>query len=156
MKGKPEVLEALQGALTDELGAAHEYILHAEMCENWGYKGLAGLTRKRAIEEMRHAERLIERILFLDGMPDVERMPKIVAGTDVEKQLSAGLKSEQVAMTSYNQGIATCRKAGDDGSADLLRSNLHDEDRHADFLETQLALIKELGLANYLAQLMAE
>jgi bacterioferritin len=156
MKGKPEVLQVLQGALTDELGAAHEYILHAEMCENWGYKALAGLTRKRAIEEMKHAEKLIERMLYLEGAPDVQAMPKIVAGSDVEKQLSAGLKSEQVAIEYYNHGIALCRKSGDDGSADLLRSNLHDEERHADFLETQLGLIKELGLANYLAQMMAE
>jgi bacterioferritin len=156
MKGKTEVLEVLQGALTDELGAAHEYILHAEMCENWGYKALAGLTRKRAIEEMRHAERLIERILYLEGMPDVATMPKIVAGTDVQKQLSAALKSEQDAIATYNKGIATCRKNADDGSADLLRANLGDEERHADFLETQLGLIKELGLANYLAQQMKE
>lgn len=156
MKGTPEVLKVLQGALTEELGAAHEYILHAEMCENWGYKELAGLTRKRAIEEMRHAEQLIERILYLEGMPDVQTMPKITAGADVEKQLSAALESEQVAISTYNRGIATCRKNADDGSADLLRSNLADEERHADFLETQLGLIKELGLANYLAQKMKE
>lgn len=156
MKGKPEVLEVLQGALSDELGAAHEYILHAEMCENWGYKALAGLTRKRAIEEMKHAERLIERMLYLDGMPDVERMPKITVGQDVEKQFAADLKSEQGAIAYYNQGIATCRKNGDDGSADLLRSNLHDEEQHADFLETQLGLIQKLGLGNYLAQKMGE
>jgi bacterioferritin len=152
VKGKTEVLEVLQGALTDELGAAHGYILHAEMCENWGYQSLAGLTMKRAIEEMKHAEKLIERILFLDGSPDVQTMPKIVVGDNVEKQLSADLKSEHGAIAYYNQGIAKCRKAGDDGSADVLRSNLHDEERHADFLETQLALIRELGLANYLAQ----
>jgi bacterioferritin len=156
MKGKPEVLEILQGALTDELGAAHEYMLHAEMCENWGYKPLAGLTRKRAIEEMRHAEHLMERMLYLDGVPDVEKMPKIVAGTDVEKQFAHALKSEQDAIAYYNQGIAACRKSGDDGSADLLRANLHDEERHADFLETQLSLIKQLGLANYLAQQLTE
>ena len=156
MKGKPEVLEILQGALTDELGAAHEYMLHAEMCENWGYKALAGLTRKRAIEEMRHAEHLMERMLYLEGAPDVEKMPKIVAGSDVEKQFAHALKSEQDAIAYSNQGIATCRKSGDDGSADLLRANLHDEERHADFLETQLSLIKQLGLANYLAQQLTE
>jgi bacterioferritin len=156
MKGKSEVLEVLQGNLTDELGAAHEYILHAEMCENWGYKVLAGLTKKRAIEEMKHAEKLIERILFLEGAPDVQSLPKIVVGSDVEKQLSAGLKSEQAAIVSYNQGVATCVKAGDNGSAELLRANLQDEERHADYLETQLGLIKELGLVNYLAQVMAE
>ncbi len=156
MKGKLEVLKELQAALTDELGAAHEYILHAEMCENWGYKGLAGLTRKRAIEEMKHAEKLIERMLFLDGAPDVQAMPNITVGSDVEKQLSGDLKAEQDAIASYNRGIAICQKAGDNASADLLRANLHDEERHADFLETQLGLIKELGLASYLAQHMTE
>jgi bacterioferritin len=156
MKGKPEVLEVLQGALTDELGAAHGYILHAEMCENWGYQALAGLTKKRAIEEMKHAEKLIERILFLEGAPDVQTMPKIVAGSDVETQLSADLKSEHNAIASYNQGSAICVKADDNASADLLRANLRDEERHADFLETQLTLIKQLGLANYLTQNMAE
>jgi bacterioferritin len=156
MKGKPEVLQVLQEALTDELGAVHGYILHAEMCANWGYKTLAGLTTKRAIEEMKHAERLIERILFLDGAPDVQSMPKIVVGKDVEQQFAADLKSEQTAIVSYNAGIAACTKAADDGSASLLRANLRDEERHADFLETQLGLIKQVGLANYLAQTVTE
>jgi bacterioferritin len=156
MKGKPEVLKELQAALSDELGAAHEYILHAEMCENWGYKGLAALTHKRAIEEMRHAEKLIERMLFLDTVPDVQSMPKLLIGTDVETQFANDLKAEQDAIASYNRGIAICRKADDNASADLLRANLHDEERHADFLETQLSLIKELGLQSYLAQHMTE
>ncbi len=156
MKGKPEVLKVLQAALTDELGAVHGYILHAEMCDNWGYKKLAALTTRRAIEEMKHAEHLMERILFLDGMPDVETMPKIVAGANVEEQFQADLESEEAAIVSYNQGIATCRKAGDDGSADLLKTNLQDEERHADYLETQLSLIQQIGLANYLSQTMGE
>jgi bacterioferritin len=156
MKGKPEVLEVLQSNLTDELGAAHEYILHSEMCENWGYKVLADVIKKRAIEEMKHAEKLIERMLFLEGEPDVQSMPKIVAGKDVKEQLAAGLKDEQGAIASYNRGIAVCVKAADDGSAELLRANLQDEERHADFLETQLDLISKLGMANYLAQNMGE
>ena len=156
MKGKPEGLKVLQAALTDELGAVHGYILHAEMCDNWGYKKLAALTTRRAIEEMKHAEHLMERILFLDGMPDVETMPKIVAGANVEEQFQADLESEEAAIVSYNQGIATCRKAGDDGSADLLKTNLQDEERHADYLETQLSLIQQIGLANYLSQTMGE
>jgi len=156
MKGKPEVIAVLQESLTDELGAAHEYMLHAEMCESWGYKKLAGLTRKRAIEEMRHAEHLMERILYLEGMPDVQSMPKLAIGNDVPAQLTGGLKSEQGAIASYNQAVATCLKAGDNGSAILLRANLQDEERHADFLETQLSLIKEVGLANYLAQSTSE
>ena len=156
MKGKPEVLEVLAGALTEELGAVVQYILHAEMCDNWGYKSLGGFTKKRAIEEMQHAEKLIERILFLEGAPDLQALPKIEAGKDVEDQFTIDLKGEQTAIVSYNQGIATCAKSGDQGSADLLLANLHDEERHADYLETQLGLIKELGLANYLAQQLAE
>ena len=156
MKGKPEVLKVLQEALTDELGAVHSYILHAEMCANWGYKALTALTTRRAIEEMKHAERLMERILFLEGMPDVETMPKIVAGKDPEDQFQADLKSEQAAIVSYNEGIATCREAGDDGSAELLKGNLQDEERHADYLETQLSLIQQVGLANYLSQTLGE
>jgi bacterioferritin len=156
MKGKPEVLEVLAGVLTEELGAVVQYILHAEMCDNWGYKSLGSFTQKRAIEEMKHAEKLIERILFLEGAPNLQTFPKIEAGKDVPDQLTIDLMGEQTAIVSYNQGIATCTKAGDQGSADLLLANLHDEERHADYLETQLGLIKELGLANYLAQKLAE
>jgi bacterioferritin len=156
MKGKPEVIEVLAGALTDELGAAVQYILHAEMCDNWGYKSLGAFTKKRAIEEMGHAEKLIERILFLEGAPDVQELPKVEAGKDVGDQFAIDLKGERTAIVNYNQGIATCTKAGDQSSADLLLANLHDEERHADYLETQLGLIKELGLANYLAQQLAE
>jgi bacterioferritin len=156
MKGKPEVVKVLAGALTEELGAVVQYILHAEMCDNWGYKSLGGFTKKRAIEEMGHAEKLIERILFLEGAPDLQTLPKIEAGKDVGDQFMLDLKGELTAIASYNQGIATCTKAGDQGSADLLLANLHDEERHADYLETQLGLIKELGLAVYLAQQLAE
>jgi bacterioferritin len=152
MKGKPEVLQVLQGALTDELGAVHGYILHAEMCENWGYNVLAGATTKRAIEEMKHAEKLISRMLFLEGTPDVQSLPKIQIGKDVEEQLAIGLKDETGAIASYNQGVAVCTKAGDNISAELLRGNLGDEERHADYLDTQLALIQQMGLANYLAR----
>jgi len=156
MKGKPEVIEVLAGALTEELGAAVQYILHAEMCDNWGYKSLGEFTKKRAIEEMKHAEKLIERILFLEGTPDLQTFPKIEAGKDVSHQFTIDLKGEHTAIVTYNQGYAACTKAGDQGSADLLLANLHDEERHVDYLETQLGLIKELGLANYLAQQMAE
>ena len=156
MKGKPQVIEVLAGALTEELGDVVQYMVHAEMCDNWGYKSLGGFTQKRAIEEMKHAEKLIERILFLEGAPDVQTLPKIEAGKDVGDQFTLDLKGEQTAIVSYNQGIATCTKAGDQASADLLLANLHDEERHADYLETQLGLIKELGLANYLAQKLEE
>ncbi len=156
MKGKPEVLKVLADALTDELGAAVQYILHAEMCDNWGYKSLGGFTKKRAIEEMQHAEKLIERVLFLEGSPDLQALPKIQAGKAVGDQFTIDLTAERAAIVSYNEGIATCAKAGDQGSADLLLTNLHDEERHADYLETQLGLIKELGLENYLTRQMKE
>lgn len=152
MKGQPEVLQVLQEALTDELGAVHGYILHAEMCESWGYKKLGGDTTKRAIEEMKHAEKLMSRIIFLEGAPDVQTLPKIHIGKDVQEQMAIGLSDETAAIASYNRGAATCVKAGDNASAELLRGNLQDEERHADYLETQLSLIKQLGLANYLAQ----
>jgi bacterioferritin len=156
MKGKPEVLEVLAGVLTEELGALVQYILHAEMCDNWGYKSLGGILKKRAIEEMKHAEKLIERILYLEGTPDLQSFPKIEPGKDVPGQLTIDLKSERVAVASYNQGIATCDQVGDRGTADLLLNNLRQEERHADYLETQLRLIKELGLANYAAQELEE
>ncbi len=156
MKGKPEVLEVLAGALTEELGAAVQYILHAEMCDNWGYKPLGAFTKKRAIEEMQHAEKLIERILFLEGTPDVQTFPKIEAGKDVSDQFTIDLKGEHTAIVSYNKGYSVCTKAGDQGSADLLLANLRDEERHVDYLETQLGLIKELSLTDYLARQLGE
>lgn len=155
MNGNPEVLRVLQESLTDELGAVHGYVLHAEMCESWGYKALAGATTKRAIEEMKHAERLMSRILFLEGEPDVQSLPKIHIGKEVESQLTIGLKDETAAVASYNAAVAVCTKAGDNVSAELLRGNLQDEERHADYLDTQLTLIKQMSLANYLAQSVA-
>jgi len=152
MKGKPEVLEVLAGALTEEVGAAVQYIFHAEICENWGYKSLAGITHKRAIEEMKHAEKLIERILFLEGLPSLHVLPAITTGKDVADQFSTDLQGELTATVNYNKGIAVCANAGDQGTADLLLANLHDEERHVDYLETQIGLIKQFGLADYLAQ----
>ena len=127
-------------------------MFHTEMLDNWGYKALGDATKKRAIEEMRHAEKLIERILFLEGSLGMPVLPKIEAGKDVGEQFQMDLKGERQAVVSYNQGIATCDEAGDRGTADLLLSNLHDEERHIDYLETQLDLINKLSLPNYLAQ----
>ena len=134
----------------------HSYILHAQMCENRGCKRPAEMTTRRAIEEMKHAERLMKRILFLDGAPDAETMPKIVAGRDVEEQFRADLQSEQTAIVGCNEGTALCRKAGGDGSAKLLEANLQDKERHADYLETQLTQVQQAGMANCLAQTMGE
>ncbi len=154
MKGKPEVLEILQKALSEELQAISQYFLHGEMQNNWGYKRLYAEIKKQAIGEMKHAEVLIERILFLEGMPDLNSIPKLKVGKSVEQQLQNDLDLEKGAVAEYNQYIAVARKAGDNASADLFEVLLKDEEEHVDFLEAQLGMIKELGLANYLSQQM--
>ncbi len=156
MKGKPEVLAALSEMLKEELGAISQYILHAEMCDNWGYKRLASFTKKQSIGEMKHAERLIERILFLEGMPKMEEMGKLTIGKDVPQQLKNDLALEKAAVGAYNHAIETCRKAGDNATADFLKEILKDEEEHVDILETQLGLIEQLGLQNYLSQQLEE
>lgn len=152
MKGNEKVIELLNAALSDEMTAAVQYMVQAEMCANWGYQRLSTLTKGRAIEEMRHAERLIERVIFLDAVPNVTvpLTPKI--GADVQKQLEVDLKDETNAIKMYNDSIAICSAAGDAGSKDLFESLLHDEERHADFLEAQLHSIKEIGMGPYLSQ----
>jgi bacterioferritin len=154
MKGKPEVLEVLQKALAEELQAISQYFLHGEMQSNWGYKRLHAEIKKQAIGEMKHAEVLIERILFLEGTPDLNSFPKLKIGKTVEQQLTNDLNLEKGAVADYNEYISVARKAGDNASADLFEALLKDEEEHVDFLEAQLTLIKEIGLNNYLAQQM--
>ncbi len=154
MKGKPEVLEALQKMLRGELGAISQYMVHAEMCENWGYARLAEHTEKRAIVEMRHAEMLMKRMLFLDGMPEMLDLPPLTIAHNVKQQLENDLGLEVAAVNDYNEAIAVCRKAGDHGSAELLESILKDEEDHVDFLDAQLTVIKDAGLENYLSTQM--
>jgi bacterioferritin len=156
MKGKAEVLEVLSQMLKEELGALNQYMLHAEMGENWGFKRLSGRIKKQSIDEMKHAEKLIERILYLEGMPNLNDMPKLNIGKDVKQQLENDLALELSAVAAYNEAAAAARKAGDNGSADLFQEILGEEEGHADFLETQLGLIKQLGLENYLAQQINE
>jgi bacterioferritin len=156
MKGKTEVLEVLSKMLKEELGALNQYMLHAEMCENWGYGRLASHTKKNSLGEMKHAEKLIERILYLEGMPNLNDVPKLNIGMDVKQQLQNDLALELSAVAAYNQAVAAARKAGDNGSADLLQGILEDEEGHVDFLETQLGLIEQIGLENYLAQQLEE
>lgn len=156
MKGKPEVLDALAKMLKEELGAISQYFIHAEMCENRGFKKLSAHTKKESINEMTHAEKLIERILFLEGTPNLNDMPKLEVGKDVKSQFENDLKLEKGAVAEYNAAIATCRKAGDNSSADLLQTILDDEEDHVEFLEDQLSLIESVGLPNYLAQQMGE
>jgi bacterioferritin len=156
MKGKPAVLEVLSQMLKEELGAISQYFLHAEMCENWGYERLSDLIKKQSIGEMKHAETLIERILFLEGLPNMGDLPKLNVGKTVKEQLQNDLTLEVSAVAEYNQAVATCQKAGDNATADLLKELLKDEEEHVDFLETQLGLIKDLGLENYLIEQMGE
>jgi len=154
MKGKAEVLAQLGEMLKEELGAINQYMLHAEMCENWGYTKLGGLMKKQSIGEMGHAEKLIERILFLEGMPNLNSLPKLNIGKDVKQQLTNDLSLERSAVDAYNHAIEVCRKASDNATADFFKDILVDEEGHVDFLETQLALIEQLGYENYLVEQM--
>jgi bacterioferritin len=156
MKGKPEVLKVLQEMLKEELGAINQYIMHSEMCENWGYERLSKHVKKESINEMGHAEKLVERILFLEGTPDLGELPKLNIGKDVKQQLENDLALEKGAVADYNAAIAACRKVGDNASADFLQEILADEEGHVDFIEEQLGLIEQVGLQNYLAQQLGE
>ena len=156
MKGKPEVLKALQEMLEEELGALNQYFLHSEMCENWGYELLSKRVKKLSISEMKHAEELIERLLFLEGAPNLTALPKLKIGSDVKQQLANDLELELGAVISYNEAIATCRRVGDNGTADFLKKILADEEGHVDFFEEQLGLIDQIGTQNYLAQQIEE
>ena len=152
MKGNEKVIEQLRPALTDEISAAMQYIVQAEIYSGWGYHRLAGLTKGRAMEEMRHAERLIERIIFLDAVPDVAITLTHKLGDGVSQQLEIDLEGELAAIKMYNDAIRICSEAGDAGSKDLFESLLHAEERHADFLEAQLHSINDMGLGPYLSQ----
>ncbi len=154
MKGKPEVIAALSSALKEELAAINQYMLHAEMQENWGYSKLSKTTKMQSIGEMKHAEKLMERILFLEGMPQMDEMDKLRIGKTVQQQLENDLALEKGAVASYNKYVETCRKVGDNASADFLTAILKDEEVHVDQLETQLELIAQLGLENYLVEQM--
>jgi bacterioferritin len=156
MKGKPEVLKVLQEMLEEELGAISQYFLHNEMCENWGYERLSKHIKKLSINEMGHAEELIARILFLEGMPSLSELPKLNIGKDVKQALENDLALELGAVRDYNKAVATCREAGDNGTADFLKEILTAEEGHVDFFEEQLGLVEQLGLQNYLAQQLAE
>jgi bacterioferritin len=152
MKGDPKVIAFLNQLLKAELTAINQYFLHAEMCENWGYQRLAKLIKKESIEEMTHAEKLMERILYLDGTPNMTDYFKINIGATVEAQLKNDLQLEYDAVKRLNEGIKLCVTLGDNGSRDLAQKILDDEEHHIDWLEGQLHAIGEMGIANYLAQ----
>jgi bacterioferritin len=152
MNGNPQIVELLNEVLTNELTAVNQYFLHARICENWGYERLWKKVRAESIDEMKHADEIIERVLYLDGMPNVQRLGKVNIGETVPEQLRLDLELERKALGVLNAGIETCRKAGDNGSAELLEHILEDEEEHANWLEAQLELIEQVGLQNYLAQ----
>ena len=152
MKGHAEVIDLLNELLTNELTAINQYFIHAKMCANWGYNKLAAKVRAESIDEMKHADQVIERILFLDGVPNLQRLGRLRVGETVPEQFEADLALEHTAIGKLNEWIATCRRLGDNGTEDLLTKILVGEEEHTDWLETQVETIKQIGLANYLAQ----
>src|SRR5271170_453151 len=156
VKGDAKVIAVLSQVLKAELTAINQYFLHAEMCENWGYYKLAKHVRSESIEEMQHAEKLIEHILYLDGTPNMSDYFKINIGQNVKEQIKSDLQVEYDAVKRLNEGIEVCVKVGDNGSRDLLEGILTDEEEHIDWLEGQLHAISEMGIENYLAQQLHE
>lgn len=152
MKGHKEVIEVLNEVLAGELVAINQYFLHARMCENWGYLALAKKVREESIDEMRHADQLVGRILFLEGLPNLQRLDKLHIGETVQEQLKSDLALEHVALKRLREGVAVCRDKADRTSEDLLAGILAAEETHVDWLETQLGLIQSLGEKHYLAQ----
>jgi bacterioferritin len=156
MRGDAEIIGLLNEQLTSELTAINQYFLHAKMQENWGYKTLAAYTRKESIEEMVHAERLTDRILFLEGLPNYQRLGTLMIGQTVKEQFEADLAIEQSVLVRRAPGIQLCRTKGDTTTANLLEEIYANEEEHIDYLETQLELLETLGEPLYLAQLLGE
>lgn len=156
MKGDPKVIEILNDVLTAELTAINQYFVHGEMCENWGYERLHRIIRKHSIGEMKHAEEVIERVLFLEGIPNLQRLGKITIGENVEEVFKADYALELEALPRLQQGIELCREAGDNNSRHLLEEILEEEEKHVDWLEAQMSLIEQVGVQNYLAAQIKE
>jgi len=152
MKGNPKVIAALQEALKEELTAINQYFLHAEMCENWHYSKLGEFIKKQSIDEMKHAEELIERILFLDGTPTLTEPMRLTIGKDVKGQLESDLQLELSAVKLYNGAVETAQQHSDNASRELFERLLRDEEKHVDWLEAQLHQIREIGYERYLTQ----
>ncbi len=150
-ENKAQIVALLDDVLSAELTAINQYFLHAEMCHNWGFERLHQKIRTESIEEMQHAEALIERILFLEGTPNVTRLGKISVGDSVPRQLESDLQLELEAVRRLNAAIATCREAGDNNTRALLEGILHDEEAHVDWIESQIELIRQVGEQGYLA-----
>jgi bacterioferritin len=152
MKGQDKIIAELNTRLAEELTAINQYMVHAEVCDNWGYERLHNLIQKRAIVEMKHAEKLISRIIFLEGMPIVSKLNQINIGPDVEKQHKNDWAAENDAVKNYNGSIKVAADLGDNGTRDMLQSILNDEEGHIDEIEVQLDQIKQMGIQNYLSE----
>src|SRR5690242_13761339 len=152
MQGNPKVITVLNEALKEELTAINQYFLHAEMCENWHYSKLGDYIKKQSIDEMKHAETLIERILFLDGTPNLTETMTLSVGKNVREQLENDLKLEINAVGMYNRAIKVAREEGDDASREIFAKLLKDEEDHVDWIEAQLYQINEIGYERYLSQ----
>jgi bacterioferritin len=152
MRGDDRVITLLNQILTSELTTINQYFVHGRMCDNWGYHRLAKKLQEESIGEMKHADRLIERILYLEGVPNMQRLNKVNVGQTVPEQLRVDLEGEQSAIRALNEGIEACRAAGDNGSRHLLEGILTAEEDHVNWIEAQLAQLQQMGEAHYLAQ----
>ncbi len=156
MQGNPEVLEALNRALTVELTAINQYFCQAKMCQNWGFRKLGKKHYEESMGEMKHAEKLIDRILFLDGVPEIARYDVIRVGTDIKEQFENDLVLEMGGVKQYNAAIELCTRLKDNGTRELIEPILVESEEHVDWLETQLSLIQSVGLQNYLTEQIGE
>ena len=156
MQGNPQVIDGLNRALTIELTAINQYFCQSKMCKNWGFMKLAGKHYEESIGEMKHAEKIIDRVLFLEGTPEIARYDVIRVGTNVKEQFENDLKLEQGGVVAYNELVDLCIKLKDNGTHSLALEILVDSEEHVDWLETQLGLIKAIGLENYLTEQMGE
>ncbi|MEZ4322414.1 MAG: bacterioferritin [Myxococcota bacterium] len=152
MKAGPEIISALNEVLTWELTAINQYFLHAKMCQNWGILKIAAVQREESIDEMKHADALIDRILYLDGIPNLQKLGKLRIGETLKEQFECDKALEEEAIPRLNTAIALCRDSGDNGTRALLEGILTEEENHLDWLETQLGLIDRLGEAAYIAE----
>ena len=156
MKGHDEIIELLNDVLTGELTAINQYFLHAKMCDNWGYKRLGSHIRDESIDEMKHAEVLVDRVLYLEGIPNMQRLSPMRIGETVVEQFGNDLAVEMATLERLNNGVALCARLGDNGTRELLENILVDEEGHVDWLETQLETIRQIGVENYLAQQLGD
>ena len=156
MQGRPEIIEALNSVLTAELTAINQYFIHHRMCENWGYRRLSKRKREESLDEMKDADRVIARLLYLEGVPNMQRMNPVRVGEDPIEQHRLDLELERAAIQRLNDAIALTRELGDNGSCELLEDLLEGEEESADWLESQLHLVEELGKQAYLAEMIRD